>query len=244
MKLVLSPLLAIAIALPCHADAGSPEIINAGKGGNSTRHLLKRVDAVLAESQPDLVVLMVGTNDALNSRAMVPIDEYRRNVQSLIDKFRAAGSRVMLMTILPCHAPYLLARHGKEPFAEQSPEQRIAAVNRVLSDLAAAEKIPLIDTHRVFSSIGEPGEDEQSLLRNTANSGSTDGVHPTADGYRVIATAVFQAITGLEKKPQRILCFGDSITYGAGMEGAGTATGNCYPGLLARLLDGDESAVK
>ncbi len=114
MKFLLTTLLALAFTAPTQAT----EVVNGGRGGNNTRHLLKRVDNVLTESKPDVVLLMVGTNDALNSKAMVPVDEYRKNLLALIEKFRAADAQPMLMTILPCHAPYLIERHGKEAFAK------------------------------------------------------------------------------------------------------------------------------
>ena len=41
------------------------EVINAGVGGNSSANLLKRVHEDVIAKQPDLVILMVGTNDAL-----------------------------------------------------------------------------------------------------------------------------------------------------------------------------------
>lgn len=235
MKTFLSLTITLSIALTS-LTSHATEVINGGKGGHNTRHLLKRVDTALAESKPDLVVLMVGTNDALNSRAMVPVDEYRKNLLELIAKFRAADAQTVLMTIVPCHGAYVIERHGKEPFAEQSPAEHVAAINDVIREVAAAEKLPLVDLNHLFTAIGEPGDAGSSLLRNEANSNSRDGVHPTRDGYRVIATAAFQTLEALQKKPQRVLCFGDSITFGAGMEGAGTATGDTYPGMLARLL--------
>lgn len=127
-------------------------------------------------------------------------------------------------------------RHGEETFADASPDQRIATGNAAIREIASAERLPLIDLNRILTAIGEPGESATSLLRNQLNSNSADGVHPTRDGYLVIATAVFQKIQALEKTPERVLCFGDSITYGAGMQGAGTVEGETYPGMLARLL--------
>lgn len=235
MKTLLTALLTLAITTSLHAT--EVEVINSGAGGHNTRRLLARVDTVVAASKPDVVLLMVGTNDALNSKAMVPVDEYRKNILTLIEKFRAAKAQPILMTILPCHAPYLIERHGEEAFAKESPDERIAAINTAIREIAAAEKLPLIDIHHIYTAIGEPGDGANSLLKNTANSNSTDGVHPTLDGYRVIATAAFQKLQSLENAPTRILCFGDSITFGAGMEGAGTAIGDSYPGLLAKLLD-------
>jgi len=231
---ILTIALAIALTSP---GSHAIEVVNSGAGGHNTRRLLMRVDTVLAESKPDLIVLMVGTNDALNSKAMVPVNEYRKNLLELIAKFDAANAQTVLMTIVPCHGPYVIERHGDEAFAEKSPDEHVAAINEVIREVATTKKLPLVDLNHIFRAIGEPGDGEGSLMRNEANSKSRDGVHPTRDGYRVIATAAFQAIEALEKKPKRILCFGDSITYGAGMEGAGTATGDTYPGMLARLLN-------
>jgi len=78
-------------------------------------------------------------------------------------------------------------------------------------------------------------------LRNEANSRSKDGVHPTSGGYDVIAGAVYQGMkTAGWQDAGAVVCFGDSITYGAGMKGAGTAAvdAETYPAKLARLLDG------
>lgn len=64
-----------------------PEIINAGVGGNNSRALLARLEEDVLSRDPSLVIIMVGTNDALNSGALVSLDEYRENLdlyQSLI----------------------------------------------------------------------------------------------------------------------------------------------------------------
>jgi lysophospholipase L1-like esterase len=75
-----------------------------------------------------------------------------------------------------------------------------------------------------------------SLLRNVANSGVPDGVHPTGDGYRVLASAIAQAILAGGLPHRRIACLGDSITNGQHVPGAGTAEGETYPAWLARIL--------
>jgi lysophospholipase L1-like esterase len=68
--------------------------------------------------------------------------------------------------------------------------------------------------------------------------GIEDGLHPTRDGYRLIAQEVYRYLKQhqLLKKNRRIICFGDSITYGAFMDGKGTAEGDTYPAFLKNLL--------
>jgi lysophospholipase L1-like esterase len=72
---------------------------------------------------------------------------------------------------------------------------------------------------------------------NVANADINDGVHPTANGYKVIATAVYQALSITEPAVTRIVCFGDSITYGYKMEGQGTVEGDPYPAVLNRMFN-------
>jgi lysophospholipase L1-like esterase len=93
-----------------------------------------------------------------------------------------------------------------------------------------------VDLNVLFTVLGEIGPGAGCVLRNEANSKSADGVHPTATGYRLIATAVFEAIQAARLPHTKIVCFGDSITFGANMDGAGKVEGDTYPGYLARLL--------
>lgn len=211
------------------------EVLNAGVGGNNTRMLLERLDADVLAQHPDLVLLMVGTNDALNTSCLLPIDEYRTNLHTLCSRIRDVAS-LLLMTILPCDVPSLLLRHAAHEYGDVPPEERITQVNQAIRSYAAVQQIPLVDTHSIFTAIGYVGDGENSLIRNAANCGIADGVHPTADGYRVIATTVFQAILDHQLPTQRIVCFGDSITYGAHMQGEGTADGETYPGFLRQML--------
>ena len=221
-------------------------VINAGLGGHSTRDLLRRLKESVLAKKPDLLILMAGTNDILNHARSVPLNEYRENVATMVGQARESGCRVLLMTILPCHERYLLMRHPPEFYGKYAaaqgiagkagPNDLVARANDLLRGLAREKNIPLVDTHRIFLAIGNVGESADSMIRNEANSGARDGVHPTAQGYQVIATAVYQAILDHALPHDRVICLGDSITYGAHMAGAGTAQGNTYPGQLLRLL--------
>ena len=55
------------VLLTGFVNAEDTTVINAGVGGNTTRNLLKRVKKDVLAKKPDVVVMMVGTNDALNS---------------------------------------------------------------------------------------------------------------------------------------------------------------------------------
>ena len=76
------------------------------------------------------------------------------------------------------------------------------------------------------ASAGKVHKPERDSL-NEANSNTTDGLHPTPEGYRVIAPAVYHTIIHHRLTGTRILCFGDSITFGYETEG-----GCIYPSYL------------
>lgn len=213
-------------------------ILNAGRGGDTTRDLLRRLDSAVVAQRPTLVPLMVGTNDALNHAKAVPLAEYRKNLSELVRRIRACGARVLLFTIPPCCEQYLLKRHPKSAYGPGGPSAAVDAVNRVVRELAGREKIPLVDVGLVFDRLGAVGTTAASLIRNPANSKAEDGVHPTPRGYAVIAAMAFQAIRDSGLPTNRIVCFGDSITFGANVKGQGTAMGETYPGQLAVLLHG------
>ena len=64
----------------------SAQVINAGVGGNTTKDLLVRIDRDVIDLNPDLVIVMVGTNDMLNSRKMVSYSDYTSNLELLVKK--------------------------------------------------------------------------------------------------------------------------------------------------------------
>jgi len=69
---------AVADALPEH------EIINAGVGGDTVVNLLRRLDDVLEEHEPDAMFVMVGGNDA-NSYTFPAIRGYYKKAKQLED---------------------------------------------------------------------------------------------------------------------------------------------------------------
>lgn len=213
-----------------------PEIINAGVGGNNSRALLARLDEGVLSRDPSMVIIIVGTNDALNSEALVPLDEYRENLELLVGRCIASGSRVLLATIIPFYEPALMTRHQAAAYGVMPPAQRHAAVIKAIRECSLRHSLPLAEVNSVLTALGNTGEDASSSLRNPANSGVVDGVHPTAQGYALIAAVIFQTILDHRLPASRVVCLGDSITMGIAIEGKGTATGYTYPGRLAVML--------
>lgn len=215
----------------------SDEIIvtNAGVNGNNTSDLLLRLHSDVLSKHPQLVVLMIGTNDMLSPDNRISLQLYKENYQKLISEIKM-HAELVLMTIAPVNAEYVLIRQDPELYDSDGPCGRISSANSTIRQLAVTNNCSLIDIHGILHACGGAGTDHESLIQNEANSGIKDGVHPTANGYRVIGAAVFQAIKLLQPQTKNIVCFGDSITFGYRMEGEGTISGDPYPAVLNRMM--------
>lgn len=225
--------------MACMACASRPyTVMNKGIGGNSTSDLLLRAEKDVIAWKPDLVVMMAGTNDMVNSQKLLSYAQFNTQYRALVQCLRQAGIAVVLMTSPPVDTGYLFQRHQRALY-DTDPNQRIDSAVAIVQAIAAAEKVYCLDLHDIFLRRGEPQRTAASLIINAANMGREDGIHPTAAGYRLMAEQLYAYLKQhrLLRKHHRILCFGDSITYGAYMEGAGTDTGYCYPAVLKRLLN-------
>ena len=223
------------IALTHHFVSGKsvdekPFIINSGIGGNNTVDLLKRIDKDCLAYKPDLTILMIGTND-MNSQKHIPLPEYEKNLRKIIEMVLDVKSQILLMNILPVYEPYVYTRHPQTFYGEEGHKGRKEKVNATIKKTADEYKLHFLDIHHVFEAVGNIGEESSSLITNMVNSNKTDGVHPTENGYRTIAVAVYETLQRINVPHNRLVCFGDSIT-----NGGGGVDGNSYPGYLKRLL--------
>lgn len=69
-------------------------VINAGVAGQLARHMLARIDKDVAPHKPQLVLWQTGVNDAIRG---VPIETYKQQLESGIERFRALGADVVLI---------------------------------------------------------------------------------------------------------------------------------------------------
>lgn len=226
-----------------HGDAAPPpfephktRLANFGIPGGSSADVLRLEISKAQAFKPDLSIVMAGTNDALNSNKLTSPEQYELNIRLIIQALQAAGSKVLLINLPPCVEEILLTRHKAAAYGDMPPPERILACNRILSDLAREFQLPLVDFHQIMMERGDLAG-AKSLLRNLINEKSADGVHPTAEGYRLLAEAIAGTIKQHQLPRHRIACLGDSITYGAYMTGAGGVAGDTYPGQLAGMLE-------
>ncbi|MBL6705843.1 MAG: hypothetical protein ISQ06_07005 [Planctomycetaceae bacterium] len=209
--------------------SASTEVINAGVGGNRSSQLLSRLDRDVLVHQPTTVVLMVGTNDRLNSGGFVDAKSYRKNVETLVDRIQKGRANVLLVTPPPCIPELLFTRHDPQKFADQSPVERMAEVRAILLDVSTKLNVPLVDFHQHLIEHEIADSQKSSVIRNVANSGSKDGVHLTPQGYRLLAELIAKKLKSSGLPTSRVVCLGDSLT-----KGANTAN---YPDDLKTILN-------
>ena len=207
------------------------EVINSGVGGNNTIDLLARIDKDCLAYKPDLTILMVGTND-MNSKKYVPLKEYETNMRKMIDMILQAGSKILLMNLLPVYEPYLMTRHNPGFYQPEGHTGRKLAMNNLIKNLALEYKLSFLDLHTIFEKVGNIGLEANSLIKNEMNSQTKDGLHPTPEGYRLIGVTVYEHIINQHLPTNKIVCFGDSITIGDGKP-----EGVNYPAYLKKLLN-------
>ena len=206
-------------------------VFNLGRGGDTTRDLLQRIKS-LRDINPNLVVLFIGTNDALNSAKMVGLQEYGNNLYQIIDtiKLYTTASNIILVTIPPAIEIYLFERHSADSFKEYSSvENKITSYNEVIVNVAKTASLPLIDLYDIIQANGGGSTLKGSLLRNEMNSGVRDGVHLTNIGYQELANSIYQEIIKIGIGQGGLLCLGDSHTAGVGSL-------KSYPLYLSELL--------
>ncbi|MES2931403.1 MAG: GDSL-type esterase/lipase family protein [Patescibacteria group bacterium] len=102
-------------------------VANFGVSGDTSAEALKRINTIL-ERQPDIVIVLLGGNDALQQ---LPVAETERNISEILKKLQQAGIRPVLGGVLGGFPtdPYA------SMFARLASEHEVSLVPNVLSGL-------------------------------------------------------------------------------------------------------------
>jgi len=147
-----------------------------GNFGRSACTLLKKGDfpywnesvyRSALNSRPDVVVIMLGTNDTKPQNWRYRV-EFVGDYLELVESFRALATRPRIHVCLPCPV------FGEGNFDITA--ECLAEYLELIQDLATRQSLELIDLHSVFC-------DKPQLI--------PDRVHPSTEGAAEMAKAVF-----------------------------------------------------
>jgi acyl-CoA thioesterase I len=97
------------------------EAINGATGGDTTRDGLGRLDAKVISQHPDLVLIAFGMNDHNHEPFGVPLDEFKKNLSTMIDRIRSDSNGkadVILVSAFPPNPQWHFGSHRMEQYAQ------------------------------------------------------------------------------------------------------------------------------
>lgn len=201
----------------------SAQAINLGVGGDDVDDLIARKDSI-AQYNPDLIAVWIGTNDALNAlgNQVKPVAQFQDSLNTLVSGLKTdyPNADIVLINVVPCIDSILKSNHDYSP--HYGPDSTfnlnidiIPTFNSAINTVATLQGVVVLDANNLVSQ----------------NMGwLTDGTHLSSTGYAEIASLVYSVATGKAV----VVCFGDSLTKGANVSG-----GFDYPTQLEQLLNGN-----
>lgn len=155
-------------------------ISEAARPGNTSGEYLifLKSSGILEKTDPDIVLLMLGTNDTRIDGDHTSVRQFQRNMESILGLIKAPATTgkknraIFIATIPPIFKSDLAV------FDETSSLRISSEINPVIRNLAEKNGLALVEIERVF-------------LRNPE---LLPGVHPNREGYRAIARTFCSAL--------------------------------------------------
>lgn len=164
--------------------------VNRGISGQTTPQMLLRFRPDVINLNPQVVVILAGTNDIAGNTGPMMLEDIEDNLASMAELARAHGIRVVLAALLPV-SDYEKTRDGKPIIrTAQRPPAQIGMLNDWMKKYAAENGHTYLD---YFSATA----DDKGFLKDEL---SEDGLHPNAKGYAVMAPLAEQSIAAALKK--------------------------------------------
>ena len=120
---------------------------NKGKSGDTTCDLLKRYDKDVQDLEADIVVLLIGHNDAKKKL----YDEFMQDYSNLIHKLEESDIQIISLSILP------VRNNGEQ-------NKKIVQFNKGIHELAKAEGYLYLDLFEYFNQVLENEADKKINL--------------------------------------------------------------------------------
>lgn len=149
------------------ADGYEVDVVNGGLSGETTAGGLTRIDWMLNRKY-DVFILELGGNDGLRG---LPVEETRSNLRKIIERVRAKNPDTKIVVagmMVPPNMGPDYSDEFKEVFKDVATSDNAVLIPFLLEDVGGIEKL------------NQP-----------------DGIHPNAEGHRIIAKNIYPVIKEL-----------------------------------------------
>jgi lysophospholipase L1-like esterase len=160
-----------------HADW---RVLNRGVNGERSDQIRVRFTRDVIDAKPDVVVVLAGVNDIHQGRSAESVE---RELEAMYEAARAAHIPAVAATIIPYNT------------ATADQNERMRAVNAWIREYAERHALAFCDTRAAVAAAGAPDR----------LASSPDDLHPSPEGYRLMALAIEPAIKRALEKAQRLL---------------------------------------
>ena len=175
--------------------------VNRGIGGQTTSQMLVRMYPDVIDLKPAAMIVLAGTNDIARNTGPMTAELIEGNIMAITELAQHHGIKVILCSVTPVSdypflkrqsagsAPPAAAGPGLAPFrlvkmTDGRPPADIQKLNSWMMDYAAR-------INAVYVDYFTPLIDERGWLKDGV---SEDGLHPNAEGYKIMAPIAAAAI--------------------------------------------------
>ncbi len=148
--------------------------VNRGISGQTTPQMLVRFRPDVINLQPNVTLILAGTNDIAGNTGYEAPEIIQGNIQSMAELARAHGAKVVIASLLPVCGAVVGSR----------PPEQILALNSFIQGYCKQSGAIYLD---YFSPMVGP---DGLLIQNLTN----DCLHPNANGYNVMGPLAQAAI--------------------------------------------------
>jgi lysophospholipase L1-like esterase len=161
-------------------------VFNLGISGEDTSGLLKRIEVECEARNPDIIIIRTGDNDSrftnINQDSVkIKPDQFKKNVSKIIKTSKKFSKKIIWVGNAPCieskTTPTIWSE--KEYFTNKS----IKNYNEMIREICKKDKVIFIELF-----------DSWSKLNLNKIIDQFDGLHPNAEGHRLIYEEVLKVL--------------------------------------------------
>jgi acyl-CoA thioesterase-1 len=227
LRFVLVLMLSVSsLTLTAKTETRRISVANRGVPGQNSDEGRKRFEQDVLRVSPQYVLIYFGMNDAVNEAKFLTEAQFVENIGWMVQAAREHRIVPVLATIQHVDAVRVLQRHKASVYGAEGPNGKIDRYNKALRNLAQQQNVPIADLPNALDAVG-----------GATPAISTDGVHLTGAGYKLLASTFLHAILPAPQSGDAIVCLGDSLTYGVPLRSDDHDSDQTYPAQLERMLN-------